>query len=52
MQRKQKDTRSNCHLIKDFDKFFKVEKKVVMQVLACYYVEKAEMYVITQEKQK
>lgn len=37
--------------IKDFTKFFK-EEKVLMMVLDCYCVEKAEMYVIMQEKQR
>lgn len=37
--------------IKDFRKFFK-EEKILMMVLACHYVEKAEMWLIMQEKQR
>lgn len=37
--------------IKDFLKFFK-EEKILMMVVACYYVEQAEMCVTMQERQR
>lgn len=37
--------------INDFKKFFK-EEKILMMVLASYYLEKAKMCVIMQEKQR